>query len=245
MDLQILAPIITAIITGILGAATPTITSIIAEWMLGIRVHQAMKIVRKDPQASDQQIADALNLSLVDAQPFINKAKDALNKAKPRPSFLQPVSGGIVGVLIGFVLGYFLIVPLFFSSCPFFAPTSVTITSPLSGSSEPRQVAVEGTSCHIPQGEDLWVLVVPDADASHYYPQPGPATVSSSGDWNGSAYAGQDLPVEVGKGFELVIVLADPQGSAAIRTHLDPSPPIPAPLPKGIQVMKQVHIVRK
>lgn len=170
-------------------------------------------------------------------QVFIPVIKERL------PVFLQAGIGGVAGVL----LGYFVISPIFASSCPPFAPTRVTITSPVSGTSVPRLVIVQGTACHIPNERELWLLVVPEG-ATAYYPQTGPVVISSDGSWSTSAYVGLDDPVDVGRGFVLIAALADQQGSAAIHGYFAQSGPEfrgLEPLPQGVQLVAQVRVVRK
>ena len=162
---------------------------------------------------------------------------------RPLPTFLHAGIGGVVGVL----LGYFLISRIFVPPCPPFAPTRVTITSPVSGTSVPRLVTVQGTACHIPNGRELWLLVVPEG-VTGYYPQTGPIMISSDGNWSASAYVGLDAPIDIGRGFVLIAALADQQGSAAIRTYFAQSGPEfkgLEPLPEGIQLMTQVRVIRK
>jgi len=174
------------------------------------------------------------------------RRKDSPMESKPErplPTFLHAGVGGVIGVL----LGYFLISPIFVSTCPPFAPTRVNITSPVSGTSVPRLVTVQGTACHIPNGRELWLLVVPEG-VTVYYPQTGPVVISSDGNWSASAYVGLDDPIDIGRGFVLIAALADQQGSAAIRTYFAQSGPEfrgLEPLPQGVQLMAQVRVVRK
>lgn len=172
--------------------------------------------------------------------------KDRPMESKPErslPTFLHAGIGGVIGVL----LGYFLISPISVSPCPPFAPTRVTITSPVSGTSVPRLVTVQGTACHIPNGKELWLLIVPEG-VTGYYPQTGPVMISSDGNWSASAYVGMDDPVDIGRGFMLITALADQQGSATIRTYFAQSGPEfkgLEPLPQGVQLMIQVRVIRK
>src|SRR5437016_1557054 len=78
-----------------------------------------------------------------------------------------------------------------------------------------RLVTVQGASCHIPHGKELWLLVVPEG-VTAYYPQAGPVVVSND-NWSASAYVGVDKPSDNGRGFLLIAALADQSGSAAIR----------------------------
>ncbi|GIK55251.1 MAG: hypothetical protein HND44_22930 [Chloroflexi bacterium] len=180
------------------------------------------------------------------AQVIIPAFKSSPIESKPkRPllTFLQAGVGGIAGVL----LGYFLLSPFFVSPCPPFASTRVDITSPVSGTSVPRLVTVQGTACHIPNGKELWLFVVPEG-VTAYYPQTGPVVISSDGNWSASAYAGLDDPIDIGKGFILIAALADQQGSAAIRGYFAQSGSEfkgLEPLPQGIQIMAQVRVIRK
>lgn len=159
---------------------------------------------------------------------------------KPWTLVLQVAIGGVIGVL----LGYFLVSSLFLSPCRPFAPTSITITSPVEGSKVPLLATFQGDACNIPQDKELWLLVVPEGMTS-YFPQPGPVGVSSGGKWTANAYIGQNNPADVGKGFVVYVALTDQNGSAAIRAFFTSGDKPLEPLPEGIQLIRQVQVVRK
>ena len=78
-----------------------------------------------------------------------------------------------------------------------------------------------------------------------YYPQPGPVILSSGGDWSVSATIGRDTPADVGRGYVLVTALADQEGNAALHAYIAQSNNNGLQsLPKGIQLMSQVHVRR-
>jgi hypothetical protein len=159
------------------------------------------------------------------------------------PVILPAALGGVAGVLIGL----FLISPMLRAPCPIFAAARVDIIEPLNGSSVPRLLTVQGTACHIPKGRELWLMVVPDGTTS-YYPQNRPVVVSRDGSWTTSAYVGLDDPVDIGRGFVLVMALANEQGSAAIQAYFTQATAGYKgiePLPQGVQLMTQVRVVRK
>lgn len=160
-----------------------------------------------------------------------------------RWTLLQSGAGGIVGVLFGFLV----ISPLLASSCPPFAATRLSFTTPAPEASVPRLVPVQGTACNIPTGKQLWLLVLPEGTTA-YHPQTGPIVVSSNGNWSASAYAGLDGTVDVGRGFVLIAALADEQGSNAIRQYFDHAGPDftgLATLPPGVQLMDQIRVLRR
>ena len=157
--------------------------------------------------------------------------------------FKYAIAAGITAAITFAVMG------LLFgnSSCPIFAPTRVAINSPTPVAGVSRLAIVQGTACHIPNGSEVWLFVVPEGVAG-YYPQTGPIVISNDGSWSGSAYIGTDNPADVGKGFMLIAALADQQGSAAIREYFAQSGPEfrgLEPLPLGVQLMGQVSVVRK
>jgi hypothetical protein len=158
---------------------------------------------------------------------------------KPWIIFLQAAIGGVIGVL----LGYFLVSSLVLSPCRPFAPTSVTITFPVESSKVPLLATFQGDACNIPQDKELWLLVVPEGMTS-YFPQPGPVVVSSDGKWTAIAYIGQNNPVDVEKGFVVYVALADQKGSASIRAYFTSGYKPLEPLPEGIQLIRQVRVVR-
>jgi hypothetical protein len=135
-------------------------------------------------------------------------------------------------------------VPPTATSLPCPSGPDVKITTPTADSQVPLLTTVQGTICQLPPTMDLWVLIVPDG-VSAYYPQTGPVIVTT-GIWSTSAHVGLDT--DVGKGFTLIAALADPGGSAAIQTYFNQSGPDFKgldPLPGGIQLLAQVHVVRK
>lgn len=210
--------LLTAVITGIIGAViAPLVTQVI------------VPLIRRWHKLNGEGGASA------------SKPK---RKRKGQTRKLLPVGiGGVVGI----VLGYFLLSPIIVSTCPPFAPTKVNITSPAADSAVPRLVTVQGTSCHIPNGTDLWLPVVPEGETG-YYPQTGPIVVADGSAWSVSAYIGSNDPVDIGRGFVLIAALSDKQGSTAIRTYFaQPGPEFKSlePLPQGIQLMAQVRVNRK
>jgi len=170
----------------------------------------------------------------------------SLFPGRPRWSlmFLQAEIGGIVGG----ILGYLVVYPLIFSPCPLFAPTRIEITSPVSGSKVSRLTTIQGTACHLPNNKELWILVISQGITA-YYPQQGPVIVTNDGKWTSSVYVGLDDPVDVGREFVLVAVLADNAGSAAIRQYFSQASTSGQiglePLPGGIQLITQVQVIRK
>jgi hypothetical protein len=158
---------------------------------------------------------------------------------KHMPLFLQVIFGGVIGV----ALGYFVVFPFAFSTCSVISPTSVIITSPISDSGVPILTTVQGTSCHIPSDKELWILVVPNG-VTAFYPQPDTALVSGDGQWSASATVGRDT--DVGKKFVLIAALADQESSAALQIYINQKKTNGLErLPKGIQLMKQVLVVRE
>ncbi|MEW5939672.1 MAG: hypothetical protein AB1750_08430 [Chloroflexota bacterium] len=179
------------------------------------------------------------------AQALIPRLVKSRGDAKPSSTslYLRSGIGGVVGVLVG----YFLIGGWIKSPCPPFSPTSVTIASPVEGASSARLITVQGSACHLENDEELWLLVVPEG-VTAYYPQMGPIVISSDGTWSASAYLGLDDPIDSGKGFMLIVAIADQQGAAAIRTYFSQAEGDYRglePLPQGIKLAAQVRVVRK
>jgi hypothetical protein len=160
-----------------------------------------------------------------------------------RATLLQSGGGGIVGVLFGFLV----MSPLLVSSCPPFAATRVSFTLPKTDASVPRLLPVQGTACNVPDGKQVWLLVLPEGTTA-CHPQTGPIMVSRDGNWTASAYVGLDGAVDVGRGFILIAALADPSGSNAMRQYFDQADQQFngfATLPPGIQLMDQVRVLRR
>lgn len=158
-------------------------------------------------------------------------------------SFLVTLISGVITALVA----YFLISLIFLSPCGPFAPTSITITSPASNSRVSNQITVQGTACHIPQDNELWLLVQVNG-VRGYFPQPGPIVVSSDGTWSAPANIGSDA--DSGRGFTLNTALVDQNDTAAkdaIQKYLNQPGPVYMPLdplPSGIRLMSQVPVVR-
>lgn len=146
----------------------------------------------------------------------------------------------VMGLVIGAFLAYLVAVNNIRPNCLPLAPTDVTITSPAPGSPVSLKTSVQGTACHIPNNQKLWIFVVPVA-AFAYFPQVGPATVDRAGNWSASAVIGR--PSDVDQGFEVVSVLAD-QGTSNIIDRYFKQAASFQTLPDGTQVMSQVHVIR-
>ncbi|HZR43913.1 MAG TPA: hypothetical protein VFB12_27610 [Ktedonobacteraceae bacterium] len=111
----------------------------------------------------------------------------------------------------------------------------------------PRSITVEGTTCHIPDGKQLWLFVGSNAIPG-YYPLTGPLAISSDGKWRTHALIGSTQPNDSGASFLLVPVLADQEGGAAIQhflTRSDVKSRYLYPLPRGIQILSKVLVIRK
>ena len=134
------------------------------------------------------------------------------------------------------------------SSCSSSPAQNVHIISPGAESAVPVVTIIQGTACNIPPGQELWILIVPDG-VTGYYPQlPGPVIVTSEGKWSTSVHVGLDQPGEIGKGFELNVALANQDGSTAIHAYFNQAGSNFKgldPLPGGIQLISQVHVIRK
>jgi hypothetical protein len=179
----------------------------------------------------------------LDEKGDVPKAKRKRKPKRPILMFMHAGLGGIIGVLVG----YALISPVIFSRCSVFAPTKVEITSPQADTSVPPLITVQGTTCNLPDRQELWLLVVPEGITT-YHPQAGPIVVTSDGSWSASAYVGLPGTDDVGRGFVLIAALADQQSSATMRAYLSQgreSFPGIQPLPQGIRLMSQTRVVRR
>jgi uncharacterized membrane protein YeaQ/YmgE (transglycosylase-associated protein family) len=157
-------------------------------------------------------------------------------------TFLLAIVGGAIGV----ILGYFVVRP-FFTPCSPLATTYVEISAPATGSTVPRLVIVEGKTCNLKKGEELWLFIQPAGTAS-FYPQHGPIEITDNGKWTSSIYIGLDDPTDTGRGFLIVAVLADASGSEAIRVYFTQSGSSYIglePLPPGVRIASYVQVVRK
>jgi hypothetical protein len=128
------------------------------------------------------------------------------------------------------------------------ASPTVLITSPANGSTVDLITLVQGTISNSPNGEELWVIVVPDG-VNAYYPQPGPVVITGN-TWSASATVGDTSVNSQGRGFTLIIALADQSGSSAISAYLVQSkktgtyPGMPT-LPDGVFLQNQIHVKRR
>ncbi len=143
--------------------------------------------------------------------------------------------GGLSGLLLGYVIVG--------TPCPPFAPPSAEITSPVDGETVPILTIMEGTSCHIPKEKELWSVVVPSG-VTGLHPQEGPIAIPADDLWSTSVYVGLDQPEDVGRGFTLMVVLVDREGSRVFRNALDQGEPLES-LPKGARLLTQVTVVRR
>jgi hypothetical protein len=133
-------------------------------------------------------------------------------------------------------------VPAVHASCPSTAPTDVTIVSPAAESQVSILITVRGTACHISGNQQLWILVVPDG-INAYYPQPGPVVITDNGTmWSTGATIGQST--DTGRGFMVIAALANPEGSSALQTYMRKPGAGIYPLPGGIQLVAQAHVLR-
>jgi hypothetical protein len=105
--------------------------------------------------------------------------------------------------------------PTFLSSCPRFAKTNVSVTLPLKNANVHHTTLVEGTSCNVPQGQHLWLVVnsVGSNSATHYL-QDGPIAISEDGAWSKDISIGDELGKSKGFSYTISTVLANDKVSA-------------------------------
>jgi hypothetical protein len=124
-------------------------------------------------------------------------------------------------------------------------PPKVAITFPTEGSTVGISRIAQGTASNIPQGENLWLLVNVSG-INGYYPQDGPIPVLSDGTWTASVSIGG--PNDARRAFVLLAALADPQGEAILEQYIKMGHAsgsfLTIPLPKGVQVITQIHVTR-
>lgn len=223
MDTQVLSAIIIDG-AGVIGAL---ITSLGASLINTIRTNPS-------PRQSENL---PLDLWGIDSwQPRRSKRKP---KISPGILLLVIVIGGSVGGGTGFgvlTANHF---------CLPVSSTDLAITSPADGSKVPVLVEVRGTSCNIPSDQELWMLVLP-AGVTAYYPQPGPVVISSDGQWSIGAAVGQNTPADIGRPYILIAALADQDGSTALQAYLNRGDNSGLKrLPQGVQILRQIQVVRK
>jgi hypothetical protein len=129
---------------------------------------------------------------------------------------------------------------------------SATITAPTQCSDNDYITVVRGTYENVPDGNDIWVMVYPNA--LRYYPQSDDAAVplkveKKDGKWSIQIYLG--TPTSGREVFDVVVVLADPAASKVIADTIkqwvqDNRFPGLAPdqLPAGIRELQAITIQR-
>ncbi|HZO73481.1 MAG TPA: hypothetical protein VFB60_14875 [Ktedonobacteraceae bacterium] len=134
------------------------------------------------------------------------------------------------------------------SSCSSSSSPDVRIISPGAESAVPVVTIMQGIACNIPADQEIWIIIVPDG-VTRYYPQlPGPVMITSDGKWSTSVHVGLDQPDQIGKGFELNVMLANQDGSTAIHAYFNQAGPDFKGLDSlrgGLQLISQVHVIRK
>ena len=197
------------------------------------------------PQIFARKSTDERNLSS-DAMQNNDAESSSTSKDTDRESnsMRRRFLWGGISVVVGLALAssaYVISVRILPSSCLPLAPTKVTITSPASESLVPPLVTFQGTVCHMSDDQQLWILVQPDNERA-YYPKSGLPNVTSDDNWHASVPIGKDNPSNEGRGFTVLVVIADQQASTILQECITRGC---LTLPKGIQAISQVHVVRK
>jgi hypothetical protein len=121
---------------------------------------------------------------------------------------------------------------------------SAAFTRPEAGSPACYEVVAEGRWSDLGEGDELWLVVKPVASALSY-PQPGPlvrAGGPSAGTWRGRAYLGEPQ-AGVGDEFDVVLVAADEEASAALARAHEGHGGLPA-LPPGAEAADRRLLTR-
>ena len=121
------------------------------------------------------------------------------------------------------------------------------ITNPSPHARVPQVQTVAGTVTGLTAGQHLWLLVEPHVvDAAAYHPQPD-LTISGN-DWSVSAHIG--LAGDVGRVFDLELVVADNQADASFRQYLNTAIAKSsylgmAILPEGALLLQSIEVQRE
>jgi hypothetical protein len=103
---------------------------------------------------------------------------------------------------------------------------------------------VSGRVANIPNGMDIWLVVLP-VFAPGYWPQPGPVVLDPHGQFHAFAYFGNpaiDKGDYKGEKFILMIVEASPVASQQFR-HFKIDPQGLPGLPAGITVLTEIMVI--
>lgn len=235
MDTQVL-DLMKIAVTGLFGAViTPLVTQVVIP-TIKMRLSVAPSTVDRGRSGGSAHSHDA--------PPVRETAEGGIKDRRPNKK-LAILLWGAIGVVVFGLLAYTLVKPTFISSCPLFAAQSAAVTYPSEGAALPLLITAQGTECNLPGDKQFWLLVVAEG-VQGFFPQ-NQILVSSDGRWSASAILGQKGAVDVGREFVLYTALADASGQAAIRSYFAPAPDFKPlyPLPGGIQLINQVHVVRR
>ena len=96
---------------------------------------------------------------------------------------------------------------------------SVEITEPVDGGTVEYITNVRGTFANVPADRDIWVVVQPHL-APQFHPQPRAIIDRPKGEWWATAYFGASPSTNIGEKFDVIVVLADADGSQAFKDYL-------------------------
>jgi hypothetical protein len=95
----------------------------------------------------------------------------------------------------------------------------VEITEPLDGETVEHITQVRGTFADVPADRNIWVVVQPHL-APQFHPQPKAIMNRPKSEWWATAYFGESSSTSIGEQFEVIVVLADAEGSQAFEDYL-------------------------
>ena len=145
--------------------------------------------------------------------------------------------------ILGIALG---ITAMVFTFVEIGEPT-LNITHPEDTTSVSFVTAVSGSSSHIPAGSSIWICVLtPD---NRYYPQSGPVTPATDGQWMTTVSVGMDGE-DIGKQFGILVILADEEGNIDLLDYQQESEQTEKwlgmnSLPRGAEVHDQITVIRE
>jgi hypothetical protein len=125
--------------------------------------------------------------------------------------------------------------------------TSVEITYPVEGTKVEQTEAIKGVSRLVPEGQEIWILVVPQR-ADRYYPHNRPADVLVNGGWHSLANIG--ITEDVGDKFDILVVLVDGDAQDVFEDYLREAEekkdwPGLEQLPDGAVIYDRITVTRK
>ena len=141
-----------------------------------------------------------------------------------------------------------------FQACapePESVPSKLEITQPVDGDTISMVTTFKGISPELPAGSTIWICSLPANEFIIHWQATTFRMVQESGlRWQASVWVGTDSPIETGREYQILAVVADERATQELQAFREKCEaagigPIMLNLPEGTEIHAQITVIRE